>query len=347
MTVEPVRWRVRALGALATAALAASGFAAGANAQAVVSETSDVIVDLSVLDDSGYGRGPAPAPLPSPAFGPGAAASLAPSATPGRQLLMPGPQFPVSQFYGPSGPGVAPRETLVAPPPRPEATPKAPPRAAAKPKPPAVAKKEKKEPPATAEPRAPRTAPTKPVTTEAPSPPATPPAPPPVALAAPQPASPPPASPSAPPPPPTASKPPPAPPPSATPTVTQPVPPRTEPSPKTASLPPGPAPTGERALQIAFAAGDSKLPAPARDGLKTLADRLKTEEGLRLQLLAYAGGGDLSASAARRLSLSRALAVRSFLIENGVRSTRIDVRALGDKTTEQPVNRVDIHVAER
>jgi outer membrane protein OmpA-like peptidoglycan-associated protein len=100
-------------------------------------------------------------------------------------------------------------------------------------------------------------------------------------------------------------------------------------------------------LQIAFAAGESKLPTTARDGLKTLADRLKAEEGLRLQLLAYAGGGDLSASAARRLSLSRALAVRSFLIENGVRSTRIDVRALGDKTTEQPINRVDIHVAER
>ncbi len=61
---------------------------------------------------------------------------------------------------------------------------------------------------------------------------------------------------------------------------------------------------------------------------------------LRVQLLAYAGGEALSSSKARRLSLSRALAVRSYLIENGLRSTRIDVRALGDKTTEEPVNRV-------
>ena len=63
--------------------------------------------------------------------------------------------------------------------------------------------------------------------------------------------------------------------------------------------------------------------------------------------MAYAGGGDLSSSKARRLSLSRALSVRTFLIENGIRSTRIDVRALGDKTTEDPVNRVDVVVTER
>ena len=42
-----------------------------------------------------------------------------------------------------------------------------------------------------------------------------------------------------------------------------------------------------------------------------------------------------------------ALAIRSFLIENGVRSTRIDVRALGNKTSEEPLNRVDLNVSER
>ena len=58
-------------------------------------------------------------------------------------------------------------------------------------------------------------------------------------------------------------------------------------------------------------------------------------------------GESLSSGKARRLSLSRALSVRSFLIENGVRSTRIDVRALGNKTAEEPSNRVDVTVAER
>ncbi|MCH8925159.1 MAG: OmpA family protein [Proteobacteria bacterium] len=49
-----------------------------------------------------------------------------------------------------------------------------------------------------------------------------------------------------------------------------------------------------------------------------------------------------SASAARRLSLSRALAVRAYLIEQGVRSTRMDVRALGDKVPDGPADRVDV-----
>jgi hypothetical protein len=45
--------------------------------------------------------------------------------------------------------------------------------------------------------------------------------------------------------------------------------------------------------------------------------------------------------------LSRALSVRAFLIKNGVRSTRIDVRALGNKATDEPLNRVDVMVVAR
>jgi len=120
------------------------------------------------------------------------------------------------------------------------------------------------------------------------------------------------------------------------------------PLPSQAALPLAPAaPPAARALQIAFAAGDSRLPAAAQGGLKELAARMKAQESLRLQIVAYAAGGDLSASAARRLSLSRALAVRTFLIDNGVRSTRIDVRALGDKVPDQPANRVDLSFGDR
>ena len=102
-----------------------------------------------------------------------------------------------------------------------------------------------------------------------------------------------------------------------------------------------------RALQVIFSTDVSKLPNESKDGLSLLAKKLKDNETMRLQLLAYAGGKDLAASKARRLSLSRALSVRSYLIENGIRSTRIDVRALGDKVTDEPVNRVDVNVVER
>lgn len=102
-----------------------------------------------------------------------------------------------------------------------------------------------------------------------------------------------------------------------------------------------------RALQVVFGANDLKLPAKAKSGLKDLAGKLKDQKNLRLQLMAYAGGKELSPGKARRMSLSRALSVRSFLIESGIRSTRIDVRALGSKTTEAPANRVDVNIVER
>jgi outer membrane protein OmpA-like peptidoglycan-associated protein len=121
------------------------------------------------------------------------------------------------------------------------------------------------------------------------------------------------------------------------------------PKPKqTASLPPkgGDIKAG-KAIRVVFNPGASKLPNDAKEGLRAIAGNLKGAATLRLQLLAYAGGSSMSSSKARRVSLSRALSVRSFLIESGVRSTRIDVRALGNKSTEKPINRVDVNVVER
>ena len=100
-------------------------------------------------------------------------------------------------------------------------------------------------------------------------------------------------------------------------------------------------------MRIPFPAGEAKLPTSERKALEAIAQRMAAEKSLRIQLKAYAGGKNLSASKARRLSLSRALSVRSFLIEKGVRSTRIDVRALGNKTSDSLVNRVDLNVIQR
>ena len=103
----------------------------------------------------------------------------------------------------------------------------------------------------------------------------------------------------------------------------------------------------ENTIRIKFDAKASKFPKKAKKSLQTLAKKIKGKSNSRLQLMAYAGGKTISSSKARRLSLSRALSVRSFLIENGVKSTRIDVRALGSKTTEKPLNRVDVNIIER
>ncbi len=109
----------------------------------------------------------------------------------------------------------------------------------------------------------------------------------------------------------------------------------------------GKATPGGDALKVIFDTEEAKLSEQSRAELKSMVQGILDKADLRVQLLAYAGGEALSSSKARRLSLSRALAVRSYLIENGLRSTRIDVRALGDKTTEEPVNRVDVNIVER
>jgi len=97
-------------------------------------------------------------------------------------------------------------------------------------------------------------------------------------------------------------------------------------------------------LTVLFAGAGSAIEDSNKPALRTIAATIRSEDRTRLQLKAYASAQDSSASAARRLSLSRALAVRSFLIESGVSSTRIDVRALGAKSEAGPPDRVDLVV---
>ena len=100
-------------------------------------------------------------------------------------------------------------------------------------------------------------------------------------------------------------------------------------------------------LRVEFQPENADLPQSIKDKLAAVARQLKDDSSLRLQLKAYAGGTAESASQARRLSLSRALAVRAHLIEEGLRSTRIDVRALGNRAEEGPSERVDVIVIKR
>ena len=97
-------------------------------------------------------------------------------------------------------------------------------------------------------------------------------------------------------------------------------------------------------LRFEFTGNSADLPSNATSELRTLAERLLRADSLRVQVKAYASAVEGGPSAARRLSLSRALAVRAFLIDQGVRSTRIDVRALGNRSEGGPPERVDLIV---
>ena len=102
----------------------------------------------------------------------------------------------------------------------------------------------------------------------------------------------------------------------------------------------------KQSMRIAFAGETAALPDTAKGDLKRIAGRLSKDAALRVQVKAYASGND-DASKARRLSLSRALAVRTYLIEQGIGSTRIDVRALGNNAENGPSDRVDLMVVSR
>lgn len=75
--------------------------------------------------------------------------------------------------------------------------------------------------------------------------------------------------------------------------------------------------------------------------------KLQANPKLRVQLQAYASASaEDGQSAARRISLSRALAVRTWLMDKGIDAARMDVRALGMNTNQTPPDRVDLVFSE-
>lgn len=95
-------------------------------------------------------------------------------------------------------------------------------------------------------------------------------------------------------------------------------------------------------LSIGFDGNSSDLSSDAQAKLKKIIGHLRSDDAPRLEVKAYATGEDGAKSSARRISLSRALAVRSFLMDNGIKPTRVDVRALGADTDRSPIDRVDL-----
>jgi len=117
--------------------------------------------------------------------------------------------------------------------------------------------------------------------------------------------------------------------------------PQPEPEPpQSAALPSAASSVDE--MRLLFNDGSAELTATAAGQLDGLAGKLLANTEARLQLLAYAKASSDGTSRARRLSLSRALAVRAYLIEKGIRSTRMDVRALGSGFEDGPPDRVDV-----
>lgn len=160
--------------------------------------------------------------------------------------------------------------------------------------------------------------------------------------------------PSTPPPPPPAALLSPAPPPQvalAGPLAPPPAPPVAPSAPPASPMSPpaanaGSAPTAANAasLTVTFGAEASDLSTSGAAAVKQLAHSVPENDTISFNVLAYAQGQAADPSSARRLSLARALAVRSALMAAGVPSTRIYVRALGSEAGSGPADRADISV---
>lgn len=114
-----------------------------------------------------------------------------------------------------------------------------------------------------------------------------------------------------------------------------------------------PAPAGNvekgltRRSEILFPRGDPDISSSTVDKMRTVAADLNTLLGAgasRVQLDAYGGAPGDKGSDARRLSLKRALGIRQLLIEDGIPSEKIDVRAMGGVDDGGAPDRVDILV---
>lgn len=116
--------------------------------------------------------------------------------------------------------------------------------------------------------------------------------------------------------------------------------PATDPAPAAVSRPAAPATSGSALTTLSFGSNQTDLSADARAALD--ASLAKLGSGGSVQVLAYASGDRDNPSKARRTSLSRALAVRTYLIDKGIASNRIDVRALGDQSQGGSADRVDL-----
>ena len=91
-----------------------------------------------------------------------------------------------------------------------------------------------------------------------------------------------------------------------------------------------------------FDSDSAELSTLVQNELRSLAHTMRAQDDGRIQVLGFASSEAGSDDLARRLALSRALKVRTFLIDAGVPSTRIQVRSLGTKSDGGPANRVDI-----
>lgn len=95
---------------------------------------------------------------------------------------------------------------------------------------------------------------------------------------------------------------------------------------------------------VLFTHGSRNIDEAVLPTLDKLAIVLQNNPDARISLIAYADNVGTTPREARRMSLSRALAVRDYLSAKGISASRVDVHAEGANTTSGYIDRVDVKV---
>ncbi len=124
-------------------------------------------------------------------------------------------------------------------------------------------------------------------------------------------------------------------------------PPAAEETQTAALVAPAETPSPPDEFTISYGVGNSDVPDSANDDLRLLAARMVKNTDLRVEFIAFASDAEDSVSRSRRLSLERAVNVRKMLLDSGVDSSRVNLRALGEQSGDGAPDRIDVIVTTR
>ncbi|MBO0711667.1 MAG: hypothetical protein J2P47_10370, partial [Acetobacteraceae bacterium] len=95
-------------------------------------------------------------------------------------------------------------------------------------------------------------------------------------------------------------------------------------------------------LRVLFSPERADLTPATEGAIKAYLGTIAKSPAASFNVVAYAAGAPEDPSTPRRLSLSRALAIRSVMLQDGIASPHIYLRALGAANGDGPADRVDI-----
>lgn len=88
--------------------------------------------------------------------------------------------------------------------------------------------------------------------------------------------------------------------------------------------------SNEKEVNVNFSGEDIQLTEADKNNIRALVNGIKADNTVRLKVISRAKGVEGKANSSRRISLQRAIAIRNFLVEEGLDSVRINVQAVGD-----------------